>query len=110
MTKIMNPAHGGTGSGDCSLLASENTSGNSLPPPEIRQPFSPDDCARRALILDLSEESITIALGFGLNLLYAAQRGDDAAAIGEFGGFHAAAHTAAGCARELRDFVEANGQ
>jgi hypothetical protein len=61
---------------------------------------------RRALILDLFAESITIALGFGLNSLHAAQQGDDEAAIGEFRGFHVAAHTAAECARELRGLVK----
>jgi hypothetical protein len=49
------------------------------------------------LILDLFAESITIALGFGLNCLRAAQYGDDAAAIGEFRGFRAAAQTAGEC-------------
>jgi hypothetical protein len=56
------------------------------------------DGARRALILDLFAESITIALGFGR----AVQYGDDAAVIGELRCLRAAGE----CARELRGIEE----
>jgi hypothetical protein len=83
-------------------------------PPIAQNPTSPQgeaftnavDCTRRALIPDLFAESITIALGFGLNCLRAAQYGDDAAAIGEFRGFRAAAQTAGECCKEPRGIVE----
>jgi hypothetical protein len=65
---------------------------------------------KATLIRELLTEAITIAVGFGLNCLRAAQYGDDEAAIGEFRGFHAAAHTATECIRELRGLVEWAGR
>jgi hypothetical protein len=61
------------------------------------------------MIRELFAESITLALGFGLNSLHAAQQGDDVAAIGEFRCFRAAAQTAGECARDLRAIIEGSG-
>jgi hypothetical protein len=57
------------------------------------------------MIRELFVVSITLALGFGLNSLHAAQLGDDAAVIGEFRCFRAAARTAGECARDLREIL-----
>ena len=61
------------------------------------------DGVRLGMIRDLFTESLTLALGFGLNSLHAAQQGDDVAAIGEFRSFKISAQTAGCCARELRE-------
>jgi hypothetical protein len=90
---------------ECSLRPSENTntSEDSFPRTKIQTPFSATDGIRIGMIRELFAGSITIALGFGLNSLHAAQQGDDVAAIGEFRRFKIAAQTAGCCARELRE-------
>jgi hypothetical protein len=99
-----NPERGGdSGLGVCSLRQSENTLKNSPSLLENQPPFSAADGIRLGMIRELFAGSITIALGFGLNSLHAAQQGDDVAAIGEFRRFKIAAQTAGCCARELRE-------
>jgi hypothetical protein len=94
---------------ECSLVVRENGLGNTNFKSKNQEPsrtLKPASAVRLGLTRELFAESITIAIEFGLNSLRAAQHGDDEATIGEFLGFHAAARTAAACARELRDIAE----
>jgi hypothetical protein len=98
-------AEGAAGLGECSCLGGENGSDHIVPRPKNQPPCSPAAGIRLGMIRELFAESITLALGFGLNSLHAAQQGDDAAVIGEFRCFRAAARTAGECARDLREIL-----
>jgi hypothetical protein len=94
--------------GNATLGSSQNS--DTANPQPIQETNLATQAAKAALIRELFGEALAIGIDCAAKSLRHVLADDDNEAIVACQGFLVAAHTAAECARKLRDTVEASGQ